>query len=226
MPRFTIAHHAGSSEGDHYDLLLESGEALRTWRLRHTNFENQQTARKMQDHRKKYLEYEGEISGGRGRVKIWDTGTFEIDLWTDKLIQVSLFGAQAKVRLRLQCGGDDAWTVVDAAAALRRLVAHHLRHAELDASPTSELDELRAALTREEQKLLAFVRRYSQGEAVEWTGLEFDAKVRDQVQGEWVRWRHPWLDQAREFVDRVDGLLTAVREAQPGATEKTQPPKA
>ena len=27
MPRFTISHHTGSKDGDHYDLMLEHGEA-------------------------------------------------------------------------------------------------------------------------------------------------------------------------------------------------------
>jgi len=217
-----IARHSGAAQGDHYDLLLESGEALATWRLRHTNFENQQPAQKIQEHRKKYLDYEGDISGGRGTVKIWDTGTYVPDVWGDKRIQISLAGTQLKVRLRLQCAEDDSWTIVDAAAALRKLIAHHLRHAELEAAPTPELEPLRESLAREEQKTLAFVRRYSRGEPVEWSGVELDPQVRDRVRDEWVRWRHPWLDQARDFVERVEGIISAIREAHPAPA---QPPK-
>lgn len=228
MPRFTVSKHTGGQEGDHFDLMLEAGESLTTWRLRHTNFENHQKARKIQDHRKKYLDYEGEITGGRGRVKVWDSGVYAVDVWTDKLIQISLSGAQLKLRLRLKREADEEWTTVDAASSVRKTVASHLRNAELDAAPTVELEPLRDSLAREEQKLLSFVRRFSRGEAVDWAEVGFDPEIRDRLQGEWVRWRHPWLDQARSFVDRIDGLIFAIREAGPAvdAEEKGQRPKA
>ena len=36
MPRFTISQHTGSKDGDHYDLMLEHGDSLKTWRLANT----------------------------------------------------------------------------------------------------------------------------------------------------------------------------------------------
>ncbi|GEM_PF-466274 len=217
MNRFTISRHTGSTEGDHFDLMLESGEALRTWRLHHVGFESPQPARPLKDHRKKYLDYEGEVSGGRGRVQIHDTGVYSIDLWTEKLIQVSLAGSMFKTRLRLERKQGEDWTLVDATAGLRKLVSSHLRHAELDAAPTSELEALREEIAREELKLLGLVGRYSKGEEVEWTGAAIDPAVQSRLQGEWVRWRHPWLDQARAFLERLVGLAGSLREARPPA---------
>jgi hypothetical protein len=215
MSRFCIAHHTGSSEGDHFDLMLEFGETLRTWRLSGTHFEAQQTARQIREHRKKYLEYEGEVSGGRGNVKIWDKGTYAVDLWGDKVIQISLLGTTLQIRLRLELHKGEEWTIVDASASIRRLVSNHLRNAELDAAPTQELEDLRAALAKEEQKLLAFVSHFSKGDPVDSSALEIDTAVQARLQKEWVRWRHPWLDQARAFVERLHGLVGAVRDAKP-----------
>ena len=59
MPRFTVSRHTGSKEGDHFDLLLEHGETLKTWRLENTSFQFPQAARQIKDHRKTYLDYEG-----------------------------------------------------------------------------------------------------------------------------------------------------------------------
>jgi hypothetical protein len=104
MHRFTISHHTGSKEGDHYDLMLEQGDTLKTWRLSNTAFLVSQVARQIKDHRKTYLDYEGEISGDRGRVKIWDTGTYSVDEWKEDRIQVALVGRSLKTRLILTLG--------------------------------------------------------------------------------------------------------------------------
>ncbi|MBI2899331.1 MAG: hypothetical protein HYY17_04055 [Planctomycetes bacterium] len=225
MSRFTVSRHEGGPEGDHFDLMLEAGDVLRTWRIQHLNFENPQAAKRIQDHRKKYLDYEGEVSGRRGRVRIHDTGAYAADVWTDDLVQVSLAGAQLKARVRLARKEGETWTIVDAAADLRKLASSHLRNVELDAAPTPELGALRDELAREERKLLAFVGRYSKGEAVDWAAAEIDPAVADRLRGEWIRWRHPWLDQARAFADRLTGLATAVREAKPAGTDPTSAPQ-
>lgn len=221
MTRFTISRHTGSQEGDHFDLMLESGEALKTWRVQHLNFENPQSATRIKDHRKKYLDFEGAVSGAKGRVHIHDTGTYTVDLWSDKLIQVSLSGASVRARLRLEQKKEDEWTVVDAAAGLRRLVSSHLRNVELDSAPTPELESLREDLAKEERKLLAFVARYSKGEIVDWAQADLDNGIRERLKGEWVRWRHPWLDQAKAFAERVAGLAVALRDAKTAVTTKS-----
>lgn len=221
--RFAIARHDGSPEGDHYDLLLESGDVLRTWRFQAAHFEAPQPAKQLKDHRKKYLEYEGEISGGRGRVSIYETGTYEVDVWSDKVVQIALAGPKIKTRLRLDLQEGEDWILVDATAALRKLVASHLRNAELDAAPNEDLVALRDALATVEQKILAFVGRYSKGAAVDWTTVEPPATVKERIQSEWVRWRHPWLDQAKAFVDRLAGLATALQEAKPPEPTAARP---
>ena len=75
MPRYVILEHDYPSL--HWDLMLEAGEVLRTWRLA----EPPQPGRTVQatavfDHRLMYLDYEGPISGNRGKVVRWDAGSF------------------------------------------------------------------------------------------------------------------------------------------------------
>ena len=78
--RFVILHHL-SPTGEHWDLMLELERDLMTWQLR-----SQPTGRgacpidcvRIQDHRKRYLDYEGPIRGGRGVVTRVDAGRFEL----------------------------------------------------------------------------------------------------------------------------------------------------
>lgn len=75
MPRFVILEH--DHPFPHWDFMLEAGAVLRTWRLLALPEAREAVrAEAIGDHRVAYLDYEGPVSGGRGRVKRWDTGTF------------------------------------------------------------------------------------------------------------------------------------------------------
>jgi hypothetical protein len=76
MPRFVILAHDWPTP--HWDLLLENGPVLRAWRLFAEPAPGRVVpAEPIADHRPHYLDYEGPVSGGRGTVQRWDTGTFE-----------------------------------------------------------------------------------------------------------------------------------------------------
>jgi hypothetical protein len=61
----------------HWDLMLEDGEALTTFRLLEEPVAGTVIAAEpIAPHRKAYLDYEGPVSGGRGSVTRWDHGTF------------------------------------------------------------------------------------------------------------------------------------------------------
>jgi hypothetical protein len=65
----------------HWDLMLEADEALRTWALEREPKPGVWIgAERLPDHRKAYLEYEGPVSGERGRVTKWDAGQY----WREK----------------------------------------------------------------------------------------------------------------------------------------------
>lgn len=79
MSRFVIQHHILPDGDEHWDLMLEGPHGLFTWSL--PSPPDQQntlpmTVRQLADHREAYLDYEGEVSGGRGRVEIHDRGTY------------------------------------------------------------------------------------------------------------------------------------------------------
>ena len=77
MLRFVILEH--DHPVLHWDLMLEAGDVLRTWRLAEppTGQTFAIAAESLPDHRLAYLEYEGPVSGNRGSVKRWDHGVFE-----------------------------------------------------------------------------------------------------------------------------------------------------
>jgi hypothetical protein len=79
----------------HWDLMLDFGEALRTWRLLAEPAPGADVpAEALPDHRRAYLDYEGPVSEGRGTVVRWDAGEFE----------VVPNGGDEQLRLHLTCG--------------------------------------------------------------------------------------------------------------------------
>ncbi len=75
MPRFVLLEHKWN--GVHWDFMLEAGEVLRTWAIDAPLVAGRDLpARALDDHRKVYLEYQGEISGNRGSVRRVDAGVF------------------------------------------------------------------------------------------------------------------------------------------------------
>ena len=89
MSRFVIHRHSGYGPV-HWDLMLECGEALATWRIEADPLTASSgrpiEATRIAGHRKAYLDYEGPIAGGRGRVDVVDRGQLHIlssskDLW-------------------------------------------------------------------------------------------------------------------------------------------------
>lgn len=107
MPRFVILEHDHPER--HWDLMLEDGAALRTWRLSGPPGEGPVSAEPSFDHRLMYLDYEGPVSGGRGRVVRWDGGTFAWRGREEGLVVVALAGQRGRGVLRLERTGPDAW---------------------------------------------------------------------------------------------------------------------
>src|SRR5690348_6710528 len=80
--RFVILRHEcpeGYKPGVHWDLMLEEADSLRTWALAvEPAIGLTIAAEQLSDHRLAYLDYEGPISGNRGRVSRWDSGRYEL----------------------------------------------------------------------------------------------------------------------------------------------------
>ncbi len=92
MPRFVILEH--DCPHLHWDLMLEMGNALRTWRLAAPPTPGVFVAAvPLGDHRLHYLDYEGPVSGGRGSVRRWDQGTYD-DLKDGAFLEFHLAGSR------------------------------------------------------------------------------------------------------------------------------------
>ncbi len=114
MPRFVLLYHACPPNGalaSHWDFMLEVGDVLRTWRLEELpaiwNSARERTAAKYHDcpalaadnlivatqlgeHRLAYLDYEGEVSGGRGCVIRVSAGSYVMKTETAQRIKCVL----------------------------------------------------------------------------------------------------------------------------------------
>ncbi len=112
MPRrFVILHHTGFGR-EHWDLMLESADALWTWKLSQdptAGVGRVVEAVKIGDHRKHYLDYEGPLSGNRGQVSRVDHGELaSIDL-DENTVTAKLTGRHLAGTYRLVRIAGDNW---------------------------------------------------------------------------------------------------------------------
>ncbi|MGB9880048.1 MAG: DNA polymerase ligase N-terminal domain-containing protein, partial [Anaerolineae bacterium] len=85
-----------------YDLMLETATLLVTWALSEMPASGKIIpAQQLPDHRRIYLEYEGEISGGRGTVCRWDKGTYLLSKRTSLMLELVLIGDRLRGRAKL-----------------------------------------------------------------------------------------------------------------------------
>ncbi len=109
--RFVILHHSGFGR-EHWDLCLEHGEALLTWRLWRLPGEPGGfpiPADRIGDHRKAYLEYEGPLSGDRGMVKRVDQGDLQFKEFTADDCVFEAAGTLLNGVYRLNSKGEQWW---------------------------------------------------------------------------------------------------------------------
>jgi hypothetical protein len=112
--RFVVLRHEGTADykpGVHWDLMLESGQSLRTWALAELPTADRGVeAEQLPDHRLAYLDYEGPISGDRGSVSRWDQGEFEVVAESEYEWIVSLAGRRLHGQLSLsRRAGGSLW---------------------------------------------------------------------------------------------------------------------
>jgi hypothetical protein len=112
MPRFILLEHTGAPDdpaGLHYDLLLEAGEACRTWRLAEIPSAAglPVAAVAIAPHRLAWLDHvAGEVSGGRGFARRIDGGTYE------PALEPSAEGSlRERIRVRL-VGDTSTWPLL------------------------------------------------------------------------------------------------------------------
>jgi hypothetical protein len=108
MPRYVILEH--DHPRLHWDLMLEAGEALQTWRLHGPPQPGEGVvAEPSFDHRLAYLDYEGPVSGGRGRVRRWDSGTYRKGEESGDGLVLHLDGGRLRGTAELTPSTDGGW---------------------------------------------------------------------------------------------------------------------
>jgi hypothetical protein len=92
--RFVVQEHT-TPEGVHWDLMLEQGRSLLTFRLPTPPAQAATAptpATKIHDHPPRFLTYEGPVQNHTGRVQIADRGTLQIRTQTEGHIAFTLDG--------------------------------------------------------------------------------------------------------------------------------------
>ncbi|MCK5113314.1 MAG: hypothetical protein KAR11_00950 [Phycisphaerae bacterium] len=99
--RFVILKHQGG-EAEHYDLMLEGPQELITWSCSANPLTNSEVKfKRIVDHRKAYLDYEGPVSENRGTVHRVESGKYEpVEIGESQWV-VKLAGKSASKQLKL-----------------------------------------------------------------------------------------------------------------------------
>lgn len=116
MLRFVLLYHDCPPDylrPSHWDFMLEAGDVLRTWALEHLPNgwraahdatqrvfadcppiagTDRVAAEQLADHRRAYLEFEGELSGNRGRVTRIAAGTYQMEIDSPTKYRVLIAG--------------------------------------------------------------------------------------------------------------------------------------
>src|SRR5262245_29248041 len=105
MSRFSILAHDHPTP--HWDLFLEAGDVLRSWRLLAPLAAGTLVpAEPTGDHRLLYLDYEGPVSGDRGSVTRIDGGTFTWQADSPEHVVVRIAGTRFTGRLIVTAASD------------------------------------------------------------------------------------------------------------------------
>ena len=111
MSKFVIQKHI-KADDTHWDLMLQAGSVLQTWRLDRPPKKLQGqtiTAIKIFDHPLKFLTYEGTVNDGQGQVEIADSGTCHIIKRSETKIEFELHGKILKGNFILELVADNGW---------------------------------------------------------------------------------------------------------------------
>ena len=111
MNKFVIQKHT-KADDVHWDLMLQTGDILQTWRLDSPPQELQNqvtTAIKIFDHPLKFLTYEGAVNDRKGQVEIADHGTYQLIHNGETKIEFELQGKILKGNFILELVVDNDW---------------------------------------------------------------------------------------------------------------------
>ena len=104
MPRFVVQEHHASSL--HWDFRLEHEGVAASWAIPKGVPERRGVRRlavQVPDHPVPYMKWSGTIRAGygKGKVLIWDAGTYDLEKWEDDKIVFDLHGDRLEGRYAL-----------------------------------------------------------------------------------------------------------------------------
>ena len=108
-------HHARNL---HWDFRIEKDGVLKSWAVPKGPPEKKLVKRlaiQVEDHELEYIDFEGDIAEGEygaGSVKIWDTGTYELESESSKSIVITLRGERLKGKYSLVHLKDTQWLLI------------------------------------------------------------------------------------------------------------------
>jgi hypothetical protein len=110
--KFVVQKHQKESEPTHWDLMLESGGILETYRLPlppEKWGKEVIEAVKIFDHSLKFLSYEGPVNKDKGRVDMADKGTYRFLKTDENQKLISFAGKYLYGEFQLRLINDDRW---------------------------------------------------------------------------------------------------------------------
>lgn len=113
--RFAVQQHQREGEPTHWDLMLQAGEILQTYRIAVPATEWGQgpmQAVRIFDHPLKFLSYEGSVNKGKGNVTISDSGGYRIIEQEDNRQHLEFKGTVLRGSFILTHLGNDTWELV------------------------------------------------------------------------------------------------------------------
>lgn len=108
---FVIQEHA-APDGVHWDLMLQMGDVLRTWRLAvHPKLiqANTVVAEHIFDHSLRFLTYEGPVQNQTGSVQIVERGTYMLENQAENQLSLYLQGEILKGYYKLTQQNSRNW---------------------------------------------------------------------------------------------------------------------
>ncbi|MGD1041817.1 MAG: DNA polymerase ligase N-terminal domain-containing protein [Sedimentisphaerales bacterium] len=113
--RFVIQRHTRDGERPHWDLMLERGTVLETYRVclppEDWGYKPMEAVR-IFDHPLKFLSYEGSVNKGKGRVEIADAGTYCLLTQNEEQRQLSFTGKLLKGKFKFCLIESDRWEII------------------------------------------------------------------------------------------------------------------
>ena len=113
--KFVVQKHQKESEPVHWDLMLENGTVLETYRVSSPPEDwgdKPVEAVRIFEHPLKFLSYEGSVNKGKARVEIADYGTYRIIEKDETQQQILFTGKLLRGEFRLCLIENDRWEII------------------------------------------------------------------------------------------------------------------